>query len=476
MKKISFLIILTLVIQTQVISQSCLADGIIFNSQESIDNFPTNYPNCTEIEGNVWIANEGITNLDGLSVLTSIGGHLMFWGCDNTSLSLSGLSNLTTIGDDLLFYSTPLSSLIGLNNLTSIGRDLYIYECYNLTSLSGLQNITFIGRDITIQRSNLNNLSGLNKVSNIGGDFEITQTALINLAGLDNLNSIGGSIKIKGNTDLENLIGLSNLTNVGEDFIIKPYQIYQGNSSLINLSGLDNLISIGRNFRIEGSEALTSLSGLNNLRNIGGQLWLEENEALTSLNGLNKLDTIYQGMYLIHNEAISSISALEKLTVLGYIWIQYSNHLKSLTGIENVNPALIYKILLTDNDSLSTCEVESVCSYLELPDAQTTIMRNGQGCSSKIEIELACEAADIRDLFNISYFTISPNPAKNEIFISSDKGITINEINIYNQLGQKVLQEKEITQKIDISMLRHGLYIVEIVSNIKMRHKLIINE
>lgn len=475
MKKITTLIILIFIITIRVNAQSCLPEGIIFETQESIDNFPTNYPNCTEIEGNVWITYKSITNLDGLSAITSIGGYLEFYASDS-SLNLSGLINLTTIGTDLNFYSADIFSLSGLDNLISIGRDLNIYECYNLTSLSGLQSLTSIGRDATIMRSQLSNLSGLEELSSIGNDFRIIQTSLVNLIGLDKLTNIGGSIKIMGNNNLENLIGLSNLTNVEEDFVIKPYQIYNGNSSLINLSGLDNLISIGRNLRIEGCDALTSLSGLNKLRNIGGQLWLEENEALTSLNGLNNLDTIYNGMYLAHNEVITNISALGNLTVLGYIWIQYSNHLKSLAGIENVNPALIYKILLTDNDSLSTCEVESVCSYLELPDAQTTIMRNGQGCSSKIEIELACEAADIRDLFNISYFTISPNPAKNEIFISSDEGITINEINIYNQLGQKVLQVKEITQKIDISMLRHGLYIVEIVSNIKMRQKLIINE
>jgi len=57
-------------------SQPCLPSGITFSTQEQIDNFQTNYPNCTEIEGDVIIEGNDITNLDGLSVLTAIGGFL----------------------------------------------------------------------------------------------------------------------------------------------------------------------------------------------------------------------------------------------------------------------------------------------------------------------------------------------------------------------------------------------------------------
>jgi S-formylglutathione hydrolase FrmB len=57
-----------------VIPCSCLPQGITFTNQAQIDNFQTNYPGCTEIEGDVTIAGDDITNLNGLSVLTSIGG------------------------------------------------------------------------------------------------------------------------------------------------------------------------------------------------------------------------------------------------------------------------------------------------------------------------------------------------------------------------------------------------------------------
>jgi hypothetical protein len=58
------------------ISQPCLPDGITFNTQEQIDNFQINHPNCTEIEGGVVIEGDDITNLDSLIVITSIGEYL----------------------------------------------------------------------------------------------------------------------------------------------------------------------------------------------------------------------------------------------------------------------------------------------------------------------------------------------------------------------------------------------------------------
>ena len=54
----------------------CLPEGITFTTQEQIDNFQVNYPGCTEIEGDVIISGEDINNLEGLNVVTDVGGFL----------------------------------------------------------------------------------------------------------------------------------------------------------------------------------------------------------------------------------------------------------------------------------------------------------------------------------------------------------------------------------------------------------------
>ena len=63
MKKLLLISFVLIFCQFTVTSQSCLPTGIIFTTQAEIDNFQTNNPNCTEIEGDVEINGDDITNL-----------------------------------------------------------------------------------------------------------------------------------------------------------------------------------------------------------------------------------------------------------------------------------------------------------------------------------------------------------------------------------------------------------------------------
>ena len=63
MKRI-LLFAIGLFILNNVYAQTCLPDGITFNSQEAVDNFASNYPGCTSIEGDV-IINENVIKYNG---------------------------------------------------------------------------------------------------------------------------------------------------------------------------------------------------------------------------------------------------------------------------------------------------------------------------------------------------------------------------------------------------------------------------
>ncbi len=107
------------------LGQPCLPGRISLSTQEQIDNFQTNYPTRTEIDGRVEIAGNDITNLDGLNVLTAIG-------------------NILTIGNN--DSSNPaLTRIVGLSNLIFIGNSLHVRNNAVLTSLNGLKNLTYIG-------------------------------------------------------------------------------------------------------------------------------------------------------------------------------------------------------------------------------------------------------------------------------------------------------------------------------------------
>ncbi len=82
---------------------------------------------------------------------------------------------------------------------------------------------------------------------------------------------------------------------------------------------------------------------------------------------------------------------------------------------------------------------------------------------------------DIHNKYGESKLLVFPNPAENTITVTSKSGLEIAEIVIYNQIGQKVMHQKPVTQSIDVSILRKGMYIVEVAfGNKKARRKLFI--
>ena len=452
MKKLSILIITLLIIQATAISQSCLPEGITFTTQSQIDSFQINYPNCTEIEGDVIITdyNSGdITNLNGLNVLTSIGGNLEIgdYYLSNPSLpNLTGLDNVTSIGGDLtILINFGITSLTGLEGLTSVAGDIEISGCYSLTSLSALGNLTSIGGSIEIRETSVSSLLGLEGLTSINGNLILNSNMLSTLSGLDNLTSVGGDLFIEGNPFLSSLTGLDNVISIGEGLFIGV------NEALANLTGLENLTSSGSVY-IYTNEVLTSMMGIENLITIGGHLTIENNNALSSLTGMTGLTSID-----------------------GNLAVGGNSLLISLTGLDNIDAGSIVHLHIQYNDLLSTCEVSSICNYLVNPNGSIYINDNGPGCNSKTEVEEACGIISVENISFEEEVSIYPNPANQEVFVSCNNGTKITEATIYNQIGQKVLHHKPVTQPIDVSMLQPGRYIIEVNSqDLKIREKLII--
>ena len=457
MKNLTFLIFILFFYQITASSQPCLPEGITFTTQAQIDNFQTNYPNCTEIEGDVMINGNDITNLNGLSVLTAIMGSLAIgqqYVVNNPLItSLTGLSNVTSIGGSLWIINNPiLPSLEGLENLTSIGDYLGISDNPALISLAGLENLKDIPRGLSIRNNDaLTSLTGLNNLTSIGEYLRISENkALTSLTGFNSLISIGGHLHISNNDTLTSLIGLDNVTSIGE------YLEFLENNALTSLRGLENLTFIAGNLTIgiwnAGNSSLTCLTGLDNVTSIGGNIKIYGNASLTSLLGLNNLTSIG-----------------------GYLAIIFNTSLTSLTGLDNIDAHSISNLFILENYSLFTCGVQSVCDYLVAPNGTIDIWDNSTGCNSKEEVQTACDTVGIPNISIEPEITIYPNPATNEINITLKNGTTMTEIIIYNQIGQKVLHKKRITNTIDVSILRQGMYVIELVLNeLKIREKLII--
>jgi hypothetical protein len=219
---------------------------------------------------------------------------------------------------------------------------------------------------------------------------------------------------------------------------------WEDTTNISNLNGLSVLTSIGGNLNIGAWDIpfpynLTSLSGLNNVISIGGWLEISGSQNLTNLMGL---------------EGINSIE--------GRLVIWANSILTTLTGINNINAGSIIDLYISENPSLSTCEIESICSYLASPNGTIAIENNNTGCNSQAEVEAACAAIGVKSMTPESPLTIYPNPTSISITIKTPiTGI----IAILNTSGQAILQQliTEPMTNIDVSGWQSGVYLVKVV-------------
>lgn len=107
----------------QTLSAQCPTGNLILKTQAEVDAFFHNYPNCTEIEGNL------VIGFIDQSQETDIN-------------SLNDLNNLTLINGDILIHSNPiLNDLNGLENINKVDGKISIDKNLILYDISALENI-----------------------------------------------------------------------------------------------------------------------------------------------------------------------------------------------------------------------------------------------------------------------------------------------------------------------------------------------
>jgi hypothetical protein len=499
MKKILSLYLALFIIVNISFSQPCLPNGIVLETQFDIDNFASNYPNCTEIQGDVWIFNmyDGINNLNGLNVITSIEGNLDIGGipnCNWTLESLTGLENLNYIGGNLLItYNSELENLNGLNGLTEVAGSVEIKNNNVLIDISGLESIESIGGDLSISNneflSQCNNSGICNYLESPNGtvkifgneqgcstppevadscgismpclpfgNYYITKQSEINnfTSDYSNCHELNGYIYIKGN-DITNLNGLNEIDAVNGDLYIKQC------ISLTSLDGLENVEYIDGFLEINSCSSLENIAALHNLTAIGNLLYIGNNDALISLEGLNNLESTGLNLSIFGNELLSDIEALSNLEYInGILGIGTNNSLSSLAGLENISPESISKISIKDNILLTECEIKSVCDYIADSIGYVVIENNGPNCNSVEEVSEACSLLGDKELEIIPKFQIVPNPAKDLVTFEIDKFPfdQVLKLQVFDMHGHEVFRANFNTQKLswDATGLSNGIY------------------
>lgn len=364
MKKFFFALYFILAIpQLSIFSQGCLPGETFFTSQSDIDNFQTNYPGCSMIEGKLRIDGDNITNLYGLSVLTSI-YHLELYNIDLTNLT--GLNNVTYISYLEISRCNSLESLNGLENLLSLDRGLNISYNTNLKNLEGLSNLTSVGNLFNIRYTSLTNLMGLNSLTTVEYFSIYKNDSLINLDGLESLSHIASSIEIGNNKSLLDISGLENVS------YIRTISV-NGNDNIISLEGLDDVdpatleyLYLKNNSSLTTCEVqsvcdfLLSSSGTASINNnatgcnsqqevedaceYASQLCLPEGIVFSSQSEIDEFKSNYpncieiEGDVLIEGDDITNLTGLDSIYFIqGNLEIAHNPLLKNLTGLNNLN-------------------------------------------------------------------------------------------------------------------------------------------
>jgi hypothetical protein len=259
-----------------------------------------------------------------------------------------------------------------------------------------------------------------------------------------------------GNNSIMNLEGLSTIVTI--DGYLDINSCY----ALGDLSGLNALTQVGDYLKVHHCAELDNFNGLNSLAHVGGTLVISLNDMLTGITALESLTAVDSDLMIANNTSLGSLDGLGNLNFLtGSVRIMSNINLDDISALGNFDPELIETyIAVINNGDLSDCAIQSICSYLEDPDAIAFFSSNAPGCNSPEEVILACQTAI--DENKTDELAIFPNPATSFVTLTTPQGEPALEAVIYNHLGQKVVFTKPVNNTVDVSGLKAGMYLMEV--------------
>ena len=263
--------------------------SISLTSQQDVDDFEINYPDCSA-QG--WITNldlGGIDDLSGLSSINSVRGSLFVNG--NNFIDFSSWNSLDSIDHLNLRSSSNLDNLTGLEGLSH----LRFFESRNLISnIDAIAHLP-ISR-LIILGSLITDINGFNGVIEMRDIIILQNDLLHSITGFQNLKNTTFSISIDDNVILEDLSGFSNLEFVGSNLRLTDTRI-------TDLSDFSSLVAIDRTFGLIENDLLTDISQLSQLLYADG-IELRDNQLLDECciaRSLNTSSIINQTIIINNN-------------------------------------------------------------------------------------------------------------------------------------------------------------------------------
>ncbi|MEM7085598.1 MAG: T9SS type A sorting domain-containing protein [Bacteroidota bacterium] len=298
----------------------CPVGDLLLNTQAQVDDFATTYPGCTQMDGELMIFDPGITNLNGLSVLESVGSLTIAFTTGLTNVS--GLQGLELTGANpkiSLDNNSGLTSIFGLISSVSNACSVLITNNSSLTSLDGLSGIPQLDSFAVINNAALSDFTGLEDVLGI--------------------EAPNGFIEITSNNQLQSFDGLFNVL----------------------FSGTENNITIG------GNPQLTSINGFMANGSTIRRIVVASNDVLPNLDGLEgTAGSSLEDLIVLDNTMLTDISSLANTEFTGATTlIIEGNQLLSVCNILSICNYLADDGPANISNNASGCnsvpEVEEAC-------------------------------------------------------------------------------------------------------------------
>ncbi len=446
----------------------------VFSTQASIDAFPTDYPNCKNIQGNVVIT-ENVESVAGLDQLESIIGYLAIE--HSTMTALEGFNNLQSCYGVRISNNKNMETIIGFNAPSSAFTEVYIGKDSALTFIDGFHNITQTNNLTVIDNPKLTTINGLGslttldfglrfegnllltnpgtqQIKSVGGSVRLARNAFSDYTFLSHLKTVGGDLFVGANPNATTLLGLDSVQRVGQNVFI------YGQTSMTDTDHLGGLDSVGGNLEFAGLDATINLVGPKRLKTVkelsiwgnyglenvvgfdsltkAGSLLIFQNIELKTLPSFQSLQHIKDNLTILSNNNLETIEGLNQLEYVGEgISIESNPELIQITGFNQLNKVVSnFKLLsnskltnligldheidmglveIKNNTELSDCAVMAFCQHLA-ENRPVTITDNKPGCNLAVEVNDACLSGTNNQDF-AQRIVVQPNPVSEHIFI-----------------------------------------------------------
>lgn len=257
-------------------------------------------------------------------------------------------------------------------------------------------------------------------------------------------------------------IGATMIDNNGSGYV----RIYENQSGTWNQIGTDINgeapgDQFGKSLSLSSDGSILAIGGPRNDGNgiDSGHVRIYENQS----------DTWIQIGQDINSEAAEdlfgfsvSISSNGSKVVIGAIWNDEngsdSGHVRIYQNVSGT-----WNQIGTDIDGEGTGDWSGYSVSLSSNGSVVAIgavNNNGSGTSSGHARVYDLSTVLSSDTFVLSQFTLFPNPAKNKVTIDLKSGLELEEIRIYNNLGQQIMVSENLV--VDTSVLNSGLYYLQI--------------